>query len=150
MAKKFEFNDEQDEKFQFDDDQNKRFQFNDDEEIENSNINNDDIETFDNDDESLDYSNNKKRGKNKTKKVTKRKTKTKVKKQKEGRSKITTFFMILLILNLFQDGRRTCCRSSCCTLRLRCAVYRNNQDQENKINQLQDQVDEQNKTKQNE
>ena len=28
-------------------------------------------------------------------------------------------------------------------------VYRNNQDQENKINQLQDQVDEQNKTKQN-
>lgn len=29
-------------------------------------------------------------------------------------------------------------------------VYRNNQDQENKINQLQDQVDEQNKTKQNE
>ena len=64
MAEKFEFNDEQDEKFQFDDDQNKRFQFNDDEEIENSNINNDDIETFDNDDERLDYSNNKKREKN--------------------------------------------------------------------------------------
>ena len=62
MAEKFEFNDEQNEKFQFDDDQNKRFQFNDDEEIENSNINNDDIETFDNDDESSDYSNNKKIG----------------------------------------------------------------------------------------
>lgn len=67
MAEKFEFNDEQDEKFQFDDDQNKRFQFNDDEEIENCNINNDDIETFDND-ESLDYSNNKKREKIKQRK----------------------------------------------------------------------------------
>ena len=135
MAEKFEFNDEQDEKFQFDDDQNKRFQFNDDEEIENSNINNDDIETFDNDDERLDYSNNKKREKNKTKKVTKRKTKTKVKKQKEGRSKITTFFMILLILLLIGSGAVGAY-----------FVYRNNQDQENKINQLQDQVDEQNKT----
>lgn len=68
MAEKFEFNDEQNEKFQFDDDQNKRFQFNDDEEIENSNINNDDIETFDNADESSDYSNNKKRKKIKQRK----------------------------------------------------------------------------------
>ena len=112
-----------------------RFKFNDEKEnIDENDNQQDDLEKEYYDNTDYSYTKNKKRPK--TKKVTRKKTKTKVKKKKNGRSKISTFLITLLILLLIAGAGVG-----------GYFAYEHYQDQQKQINQLEKQVDQQNKRK---